>query len=542
MARSPSKNVGICLAVTWNARQLTYLLTRIKRQHITVVDLGTESIADADDDDSPPAAAVGQAIQAVLDRNRLKKCEVLVGVGRSQLEILELTLPPATDAELPNMVRSEVARRLGENLDRASIDFVLRQPRSAEDTARRVDAAVLREDARQEMDAACQFAKVTPHRIIPRPYAIASLFGRIAGNKNAPCLVINRNVDIADLSVYANGHVEFTRTVQLPNGLEERDEAKLLATEVVRTIMVKPSEEADAPEVDRIYVFGNTKHSHVLIENLAEEAALPVTILNPFDQLAFASGAVSKQAHLYSALVGMVRDHAEDSVSIDFIHPKQPPAPPDYRKKAALYGSLATVAMGIIGWSLRADIVDVRQENQEVVSELDKSNAFLEKLQKKTATVKWVQAWQNGEVNWLDELKDLSERFPEGEAAVVDRMTLAQSNGNNGAVVMSVRVADPTVLANFEANLRDDHHSVSSKRITESASTGDYAFQFETNVVIRARTKEAYQQALAVRDAMSATTDSLQAEVPTLDPKNPIDSATENPASEVTDLQNEESP
>ncbi|MEZ6120844.1 MAG: hypothetical protein R3C28_30295 [Pirellulaceae bacterium] len=425
MARSPSKNVGICLAVTWNARQVTYLLTRIKRQNVTVLDLGTESIADADVDDSPPAAAVGQAIQAVLDRNRLKKCEVLVGVGRSQLEILELALPPATDAELPNMVRSEVARRLGENLDRASIDYVLRQPRSADDTARRVDAAVLREDARQEMDAVCQIAKVAPHRIIPRPYAIASLFGRIAGNKTAPCLVINRNVDIADLSVYANGHVEFTRTVQMPNGLDEREEAKLLATEVVRTIMVKPSEEVDAPEVDRIYVFGNTKNSHVLIEDLAEEAALPVTILNPFDQLEFASGTVGKQAHLYSALVGMVRDHAEDAVSIDFIHPKQPPAPPDYRKKAVLYGLLAALAIGVAGWALRSDIVDVREENQTVVSELDKSNAFLKKIQQKTATVKWVQAWQNGEVNWLDELKDLSERFPEGEAAVVDRMTLA---------------------------------------------------------------------------------------------------------------------
>ncbi|MEZ6120845.1 MAG: hypothetical protein R3C28_30300 [Pirellulaceae bacterium] len=107
---------------------------------------------------------------------------------------------------------------------------------------------------------------------------------------------------------------------------------------------------------------------------------------------------------------------------------------------------------------------------------------------------------------------------------------------------MSVRVADPTVLANFEANLRDDNHSVSSKRITESASTGDYAFQFETNVVIRARTKEAYQQALAARDATSPATVSSQAEGAAFDAKDTTDSATENPASEVTDLQNEESP
>ncbi len=56
--------------------------------------------------------------------------------------------------------------------------------------------------------------------------------------------------------------------------------------------------------------------------------------------------------------------------------------------------------------------------------------------------------------------------------------------GDAGVMSMSLKVRDPSVLAETEEGLRDDQHQVSSQRISQ-ADSGAYACQFETTVVVR---------------------------------------------------------
>ncbi len=98
-----------------------------------------------------------------------------------------------------------------------------------------------------------------------------------------------------------------------------------------------------------------------------------------------------------------------------------------------------------------------------------------------------MQRWQASEVHWLNELRDLSQRFPAAEQAVVQRITMAPSSGGNGMVSMSVRVTTPEIVGQLESKLRDDSHQVSSKRISQAEGRQAFPCQFETNVVVKPR-------------------------------------------------------
>ena len=60
-----------------------------------------------------------------LKQQQLTSFQLLVGLPRSQVDMLTLQLPPATATELPEMVRNEVTRQLSDLPEDSPIDFCL---------------------------------------------------------------------------------------------------------------------------------------------------------------------------------------------------------------------------------------------------------------------------------------------------------------------------------------------------------------------------------------------------------------------------------
>jgi hypothetical protein len=190
----------------------------------------------------------------------------------------------------------------------------------------------------------------------------------------------------------------------------------------------------------------------------------------------------------------LVHEHFGEFHLLDFLHPKRPPAPPNYYRRAAVYvGALVVLAFmgGYQAW-------ETHQESQDQLAtmraELDAATTRLNKVKQKQAVVEAIWNWETDNVNWLDELYDLARRFPNGRDATIRRMTV--SPGSNGQLVidLSVQVRDPEVITQMGNELRDAYHDVRSKGVSEQSSSTDYPWSFETRITLRKRDTEEYRK------------------------------------------------
>ncbi len=137
---------------------------------------------------------------------------------------------------------------------------------------------------------------------------------------------------------------------------------------------------------------------------------------------------------------------------------------------------------GYIGWSESADQMELIRKRQDKLAGLSKRVNQAAELQD---IVNTVAIWQRNDITWLDELKDLSDRFPERNESLVRKMTMSGADNGAGVVDLSVQVNSPEVITELESAIRDDRHSVSSKRVTEISDAEELTWSFETRIVFR---------------------------------------------------------
>jgi hypothetical protein len=76
---------------------------------------------------------------------------------------------------------------------------------------------------------------------------------------------------------------------------------------------------------------------------------------------------------------------------------------------------------------------------------------------------KAISSWTSHEVNWLDELRNLSAQFPVASDAMVLRMTMRPSQSGEGMIDMEGLIRDPSVLVKMKERLRESHGRVQGR-------------------------------------------------------------------------------
>jgi hypothetical protein len=422
-----------------------------------------------------------------LRKRRISSFSLLFGLARSQVDMLLLELPPAQPAERPMLVRNEVARQLSDLPDEAIVDFNvlsdLDQPGPL-----RVEAGVMRPDTHDAVQTIAKALRQQPARIVIRSLAVASLFRRQVKKLPECSVLMNLMQSTADVSVMQHDRITFTRSVHITWIQEDTPDVPQLADEIRRTLFVAPqagaTDELGEEQFQHVYMFADLERGRQLVESLADELQLTVSLLDPLAGIEIRSGARPQRTHRFAALLGMLWDYLDAEPPIDFANPKRTPEPPRVGRKIAVYAALALAAITTIGVTLRSEVADAEKAASEMAAEVKAQDQLRKKLRAKTAVLDVVQRWEQSELNWLEELRELSTRFPEAEQAVVQRITMAPSSGNRGLISMSIRVRDPEIIADLENSLRDKRHQVSSKRISQATSNQAYAVQFETSVVV----------------------------------------------------------
>jgi hypothetical protein len=93
-----------------------------------------------------------------------------------------------------------------------------------------------------------------------------------------------------------------------------------------------------------------------------------------------------------------------------------------------------------------------------------------------------IDAWAAPEVIWLDELNELSKRFPPAADAVLTQLIASSATGGQIQLEGFVRTAG--TIEPLEKNLRDERHAVEGKGSQQEDRKGRYSWKFKTNVAV----------------------------------------------------------
>ena len=260
---------------------------------------------------SPTGSHLGKQLAAALAGEPLGKVTTLVGVGRDQVQMKLLSLPPAPAEELPELVRFQAEREFTSLGEDSALDFI---PLAGDATTpHQVLAAALAGSSLGEVNNVCQALGSELTRVTLRACGAASFVARssIVG-ANEISLVANRFEDEADLTVLSGDKIVFVRTVRLADPSNEAARDKALASEIRRTLAAVRQQLGDQ-QVGKVVLCGTADDS-AEAASLATDLGLPVAV---FDVAAHAptglarAGVPSESAGRLAAVLGMALGEAD---------------------------------------------------------------------------------------------------------------------------------------------------------------------------------------------------------------------------------------
>ncbi len=496
------------LALDWDHREARFVLASTLRGSLRILAAETVALGDFADrdetetadgdspDDKPREDKIGEAIRAALRNLKIGRCQVLVGVNRQSVELAHLTLPPATDEELPLLVANQVLHDSQLSDDGAVLDFL---PEGGDpQRPRQVTAAILSKEQFERMQQTCAAARLKPRSMLLRSYASASLFSRTTTPPENVCLLVDLVGDEVDLTVTAGGRAVYARTVRLPGDADEENATRLLVGEIKRTMAVSLQDRPDEGAIEGIYIFGGPDDHVELVARIEEELSVPAMVIDPFVGVDMAKCPTPDDSGAFAPLLGMLFDDAQGGAhAMDFLKPRRRPEPRSRRRPLVIVAGVAAALALVAGFHVLDQLSDADAANEALQAKLADLKQLVEKATEKEEVVKAVEQWQASDVNWLDELRDMSLRFPSSRDAIVLRMTLSRARSSGGAVDFSGLVRDPLIVVRMENNMRDEFHEIRSKRVQERQQDKDYTWQFETSMTVLKRPKDKYVSHLA---------------------------------------------
>ena len=306
------------------------MLADHKGGHVRITAAGSIPRDDEEEPQSP-----GDVLLLELQRLGVRRADLIVALGRGSVDVIPLQLPPAGDDELPTLVANQVMRDAGEIAETGVVDFVVLPAAEGEPRtgfAFAVDAATL-----EQVQSEAAKASLKPCAIVYRPLASVTLLRRAVPQSRRTMILITLHDREADISIVrGGGGLVYTRTARLSETRNVGDVAAQLAIEIRRSLAAA-SLTPDA-EDQHLYVFGALQETEQLVTELAEELSLPASLLDPL-RAEHVDGPTPDAVGRLSPLLGMVYDHYGQSHATDFLHPKQPPPPPNYVRRAFSYAA-----------------------------------------------------------------------------------------------------------------------------------------------------------------------------------------------------------
>ncbi len=473
------------LALEWSNREIRVAVgsgrgSRITVEHAFAVPWGEDEASG-----EPRQQLIGKRIAEELAARGVKCPEALVGVGRSNIELRQIQLPPAPEEELPDMVRFQAAREFNELDDRWLLDFVPIDESPA--GARTVLATAIAPATIQQIEAVCQHAGVKPRRLLLRPCEAAALLARDKSAAEQVRLMIVLFADEADLTALVDGKAVFLRTMRFAG---ERPPLANLAAELRLTIAAVQNQ-LGGRQVQSIVLAGRDDAQAELARQMEAELGMPVELFDPFAAVELAPAvqeAPPANPERFAPLLGMLlTELAPAAHAIDFLHPRRRREAPN-RRKWWVAAATAAALLGV-AWLVysRLESYWLANEVDEMTTRSKELEPALAKAKKVSASAAEIGKWADAEVIWLDQLRGLSEVLPSAKDAVLSELTCDVKGG--GQVIVKGRAHNDKAVTEMQERIRAGGGRMTPPVGSEDRSNRLFPWSFETRLLLKTRPK-----------------------------------------------------
>jgi Tfp pilus assembly PilM family ATPase len=376
------------------------------------------------------------------------KSEAIAIVSRSMAEIRELTVPPAPDNELPEMIRFQARHEFASLNDQWKLDYATLTDDPAQ--PRKVLAAAISPELETKIRTICQHSGLKLKRIVLRPFATLDLLNPHLASDGLS-LIVDQNADSTDMSIVKANMLYSTRTVRAPKTLTPEQSSKQLITEVRRTVAShKGSSSGDS--INNIVVSGREAHHRHLKGDLEGKLGLKVTFLDPFDLVDVENrpgedNAVNP-ARFASLLGALETEVAGQPPRLDFANVRKTEEIKTDYSKFYFYGALAAAVALVgmfLGWMIlrsQANQIETAQANLVQAIEINQGNGTIPPVEQQLKEVELIDQWKMESVNWLTELSEFSAGYLLPDDVIADAFTASVQRDGTPKIVLRGRIVE----------------------------------------------------------------------------------------------------
>jgi hypothetical protein len=393
------------IILDWDQDQFHVLCAQSARRGVQV----TRAVTWTHPEPFTPSTAerVGKALRDFLATAGIANAPVIVGLGRDRIFLKELRFPQIEAHEEANLVRFQTSKELTESIENFAVDYIHLNGTSSD---RQIMTVAARRDMLLMLQTLCQSAGLKLHAVTPRLFGFANAVARAIYPEPTPLKPNQLNVVLllgtrwAELCFFKGDRL--LQAQSLANG-------PMLVSEVKRNLAVFQAQyavnvELSGPEC--MYVFGDPTS---VVQALQSGQHLPIRMLDPLADEPKIAAELDNPSH-FAGGVGLASVWSQSGERpINLIAPKRSSKPVSIsRQRGMFYGALvgALLLFFITGmWYVlsqkKAEIARLNRQKQEL------EDAMKERAQERADLEAYLD-WQRTTVPWLDEMYDLTARFP----------------------------------------------------------------------------------------------------------------------------------
>jgi hypothetical protein len=433
-----------------------------------------------------------------FQEQRISAARLVVLLSRPELDLLTLSLPPASVDELPTLVASEVEQQQGESNEPPSVDFHVIQDAGIEVqspeasdalTGKQVFAFAINQRYLDSLQTQCNESGFKLAAIGSRQLSPLSLLRRSGVPSQSVTISIHLLTGEAEVAICCGSEPLMLRSIRYSAEDPERV-AEQIDTEANRCLTLLPQSLGDLTATWIVYETG--EFARQVAKAVEAQEPGKVRLIDPLSgwsgttepylstDLRSALGSVPTTS---AAAVGAALDLLDkQSLPVNLLAPKRAPAPPNPWVRWGALGGLGTAAALAGGYFLLSDVWELQDEVGSLQSSLKDTAKVTSKFQEKSDQVTLVESWLSDQVDWVAELSDLASRLPDGQDATVRRLTATVNAKGNGTLDLSMQVKSQEIISELENRIRGAKYTIVSKQITQNAESQEYPWQFESHI------------------------------------------------------------